>query len=111
MHKITVLTIWAVIAAALSLPLTSSEAQDKAPERTTKAKATLPPGWSKLDLSAAQKAKALEIREATKAKIADLTLQIEELKINEKYGLQKLLTDPQRNQLLKSLGIGEPTKK
>jgi hypothetical protein len=67
----------------------------------------LPPLWSKLGLSADQKAKAVAVQEKYRTQIEDLRQKIRLLEKKERQELADLLTDGQRAKL-KQFTEGKP---
>jgi Spy/CpxP family protein refolding chaperone len=96
--------------AGLCLIFPASQAQDKKPDDTKKAKGYLPPGWKNLDLTATQKDQIYKIQTDYKTKIKDLEQQIKELKGQESLEMTKVLTDAQKKEPSKNLGLDIPSK-
>lgn len=76
-----------------------------------KIKGQLPSGWSKLNLSPAQKEEVYKLNKEYKERIAKLNQEIKEL--NEELARKRLavLTEEQRKKLIESVGGGEPKER
>lgn len=78
-------------------------------KKDTKTKSYLPPGWKNLGLSKEQTSEISKIHGTYKTKIKSLEEQIQDLKVQEKQEMVKLLTEEQKDKLRK-LVIPEETK-
>ena len=86
--------------AAVILGAATVAGMDGGQEPATKSKALkLPYGWSRIGLSAEQKAEAQKIVSEANAKVAELQKQIDAVRAQEKKELSALLTDSQRTEL------------
>jgi Spy/CpxP family protein refolding chaperone len=102
MYRLSVF-VGAVILATAFLVSTGASQDAK-----TKTKAYLPPGWKSLGLSKEQAFEIAKIHNNYKSKIKALDDQIQEMKVQEKQEMVKLLTEDQKDKLRK-LVIPEET--
>jgi hypothetical protein len=79
-------------------------------KKDTKVKGILPPGWTKLELTAEQKAAIYKVQAKYKEDIAKLEEKVKEAKAEERKEMVQLLTPEQKKKLL-DLATGETTKK
>ncbi len=79
-------------------------------EKKGKAKGQLPAGWTKLNLSDAQKEKIYEVQGNYRMKIKSLQDQIDQLKVDQRAAEVKVLTNEQQD-MLKKIALGEGAKK
>lgn len=77
---------------------------------TGKAKGMLPDSWKKLNLTDEQKQKVYKIQMEAKAKIEKINEQINQVKIDERSEMLKVLSEDQKS-LLRKLTLGEDTPK
>jgi len=97
------LWLFSLCAVAAVLAASSGYTQDTKKDDVTVMKGTLPPGWSKIGLSADQKKKITTIRGTYAGKIDNLKKQIDLLKEEDMAECLKILTDEQKTQLKKIL--------
>jgi len=79
-------------------------------EKKDKVKGMLPPMWKSLNLGKDQITKIYTIQTDYRGKVQALEKQIQQLKIEERTEMVKVLTDDQKK-LLQKLTVGEDSKK
>lgn len=79
-------------------------------EKKEKVKGQLPPGWSKLELSAEQKAKIYTLQKSYRDKVKQLQKEIQQLQAQERKDMLSVLTDDQKD-MLRKLTLGDDTPK
>jgi hypothetical protein len=94
----------------LSLALLVGAGNTQDAKKETKVKGMLPPGFKDLGLSKAQVLAIYTVQTDYRGKINDLENKIKEMKKTESVEVFKVLTEPQRQQYLKSKGL-EPKEK
>lgn len=81
-------------------------------EKKPKAKGQLPSGWTKLNLTVAQKEEVYKVQAKYRAEKAELNKKLKELSTKEREEMVAVLTDEQKEELKRiTLGEKKPTKK
>ena len=98
MHRVSVFVGMAIVGMAF---LVGTGASQDTKKDSAKTKAYLPPGWKALGLSKDQTSEISKIHGTYKGKIKALEDQIQDMKLQEKQEMVKLLTEDQKDKLRK----------